>query len=66
MQTIQQLFSSYPDIVDIECFCTMLNISKNTAYSMVKSRTVESVKVGRKYMIPKANIIDYLSRNIVH
>lgn len=66
MEAIKQLFSTYPDIVNIESLCAMLDISKNTAYGMIKTGAVEGVKVGRKYMIPKANIIEYLGRNLVH
>lgn len=60
MQDIQ-LFHSYPDIVTHGDLCTMLNISKNSAYRLLKSGQIEHIKMGRKYLIPKKFISQYIS-----
>ena len=38
----------------------MLGIGITLAYRLVKQNTINSLKIGREYKIPKANIISYL------
>lgn len=37
-----------------------LGIGQNTAYSLVKERVIGSKRIGKKYIIPKSCVIDYL------
>ena len=55
------MFTKYPDVVTVNQLCSMLNIGKNTAYTLVTQNVIHSVKIGRIYKIPKINIIRYLS-----
>ena len=57
---MERMFSNYPDVVSISDFMQMLNIGKNTAYSLLQNGTVKSIKIGKQYRIPKQFIIDYL------
>lgn len=55
------MFTSYPDIVNIEQMRKMLGgIGITLAYKLLKSGTIKSLKIGREYKIPKASIIEYL------
>ena len=54
------VFKEYPDILDVEQMSNLLTISKKTAYKLLRDGSVASLKVGREYKIPKANIILYL------
>ena len=54
------MFKNYPDVVNVEQLCKMLNIGKNTAYNLVTRNVIRSVKIGRIHKIPKINIIRYL------
>ena len=54
------MFAKYPDVVTVSQLCAMLSIGKNTAYKLVTRNTIPSVKMGRVYKIPKANIVKYL------
>lgn len=54
------MFTNYPDVVSINELMTMLNIGKKTAYSLLQSEEIKSIKVGRQYRIPKRFIIEYL------
>ena len=55
------MFTSYPDIVNIDQMRKMLGgIGITLAYKLLKSRTIKSLKIGREYKIPKASIIEYL------
>ncbi len=55
------MFTNYPDVVSINELMTMLNVGKNTAYSLLQSGTLKSIKVGKQYRIPKRFIIEYLN-----
>lgn len=40
----------------------MLGIGNTLAYRLVKQNIIKSIKVGREYKIPKANVIAYLTK----
>lgn len=61
MVKMQKMFSKYPDVVSIKELTVMLNISKNTAYELLKSGELKSIKIGKQYRIPKRFVIEYLS-----
>jgi len=58
------MFSTYPEMVTNSNMCEMLNISKNSAYALLRSGQVKYVRVGRKYLIPKSHIIDFISKKM--
>ena len=55
------MFTSYPDLVNINQLKEMLGIGINLAYRLVRNKTIPSVKVGREYKISKRNVIYYLT-----
>ncbi len=56
------MFTSYPDLVDINQLKEMLGIGITLAYRLVKQNSINAIKVGRQYKIPKANVIAYLTK----
>lgn len=50
---IQKMFSKYPDVVSIKELTSMLNIGKSTAYELLRSGELKSIKIGKQYRIPK-------------
>lgn len=48
-------------VLTVEDLAQILAISKNTAYELVRSRKIRSIKVGRTYRIPKAAVDEYLN-----
>lgn len=64
MKSIEELkklvFIDYPDLVTVEQLQTMLNINRHAAYDLIASGAVLSARIGRKYMIPKISIIEFL------
>ncbi len=54
------MFTSYPDLVNIQELKEMLGIGVTLAYRLVRENTIPSQKIGREYKIPKVNIINYL------
>lgn len=59
--TYASIFKEYPDVVTVEQMSEMLGISTKTAYRMLKNNTIEHLKVGRIYKIPKYHILAYLN-----
>lgn len=54
------MFNNYPDVMTVEQVAEVLRIGKNSAYKLVKSCQIGYKKVGRKYIIPKSCVIDYV------
>lgn len=48
-----QMFNEYNDVVNIDDLMKMLGIGRNTAYKLVKTNTIPSVRIGRKHRIAK-------------
>ena len=60
----QVFFQSYPDIVTHGDLCEMLHISRNSAYRLLKSGQIKHIQMGKKYLIPKANISKYICNKL--
>ena len=60
-QTNATMFSEYPDVVSVEQITEMLHIGQVLAYKLLKDGTIKARKVGRRYIIAKKNVIDFLS-----
>lgn len=60
-ENYQMMFTSYPDLVTIKQLTKMLGIGVTLAYRLVQNNTIQALKVGRAYRIPKRNIIAYLT-----
>lgn len=55
------LFTKYPDVVNVQQMCEMLGgICDKTAYKLLRSGEIRSFVIGRRYCIPKLNILKYL------
>ena len=59
------IFSNYPDVVSVEDVQAMLHIGRNAAYALLQSGAISTVRVGKRYIIPKASVIDFLGLNKV-
>ena len=56
------MLNKYKDILTVDELCEVLKIGKNTAYSLLKTGEIKSVKIGRIYKIPKKSVIKYLNK----
>lgn len=54
------MFNSYPDILTVKQMAQALHISENSAYRLVNSRTIGCKRIGRKIIVPKQCLIDYV------
>lgn len=57
------MFENYPDIVSVKQLQTMLGIGKSTAYVLLTSGQIKSIRIGRVYKIPKINVINYINKS---
>ncbi len=57
---MNDLFNTYPDVVSIDEIQQMLRIGKNAVYELLKTEKLKSIKVGKKYVVPKKFVIDFL------
>lgn len=60
LKTNYPMFATYKDVVNVEQLAEMLGIGITLAYRLVKQNTIQSIKIGRQYKIPKINVIAYL------
>ncbi|MEE1171511.1 MAG: helix-turn-helix domain-containing protein [Ruminococcus bromii] len=58
MKQLKDMFSEYGDIVTVEEVMKMLQIGRVSVYQMLKSGEIRSLKVGKKYVIPKKSVIE--------
>lgn len=57
----KELFSDYDDILSIEDVMKMLRIGKNTAYSLLKNNEIRNLRIGKRYIIPKQSVINFIT-----
>lgn len=55
------MFKDYPDVLNVKQLCEILHIGKNSAYELLSSGEIKSRKIGRKYLIPKICVIDFIN-----
>ena len=56
------MFNSYPDILSVKQLCEILCIGKNTAYRLLKSGEIRSIKIEKVYKIPKKDVRRYIEK----
>lgn len=54
------VYKDYPDVVTVKEVQKMLRIGRNSAYKLISNGSIETVRVGKRHIIPKANVIRYL------
>jgi excisionase family DNA binding protein len=56
------MFTDYPDVVSVEQLGQMLGgVSSKTVYRLLKAGTIKSLYVGKRYIIPKLYVLEYLT-----
>jgi len=52
---------NYPDILTIHDIMSILRIGRGKVYELLKDGTIKSIRVGKKYIIPKKSVEQFLS-----
>ena len=55
------MFNEYPDLLTSEQVCKLLKIGKNKLYEILQNKTIPCLKIGKKYLIPKILLIEYIT-----
>lgn len=56
-----EMFSKYDDIVSVEDVMEILHLGRVTVYNLLKSGRIHTLRVGKKYVISKKSVIDFLA-----
>lgn len=54
------MFECYKDVLTVDEVCKALSMGKNTVYKLLNDDVIKSVRIGRKYLIPKQFLIDFI------
>ncbi len=55
------VFEEYPDVLTVKQVCKALSIGKNTLYELLKNKKIKSLRLGKKYLVPKICLVDYVN-----
>ena len=56
----------YPDILSPKDLIEILPLGKNRVYELLESNVIKNKKFGRKYIIAKVSVIDFLQKELVY
>ena len=56
-------FDNLPLVLRVKDLAEILSISQNTAYALVRSGQIRSIRTGRTYRISKDAVIEYLNKS---
>ena len=62
MNTKDCSFDELPLTLRVEDLMPILDIGRNTAYELVRSGQIRSIRIGRQLRIPKDAVQEYLTR----
>ena len=54
--------NDFPLVHKVEELMSILSIGRNTAYELVRSGQISSIRIGRIYRIPRASLEEYLQK----
>ncbi len=53
-----------PLVLKVEDVSELLSIGRNTAYELVRSGQIRSIRIGRCYRIPRDALSDYIMKSL--
>jgi len=54
------VFKDYPDVLDVKQVSQLLSVSTKTVYRLLRNGTMDSLKVGREFRVPKVSVMRYV------
>lgn len=60
---LKNLFREYPDVLEVQDVQKALRIGRSTAYKLLKSGALPSMRVGSKYRVPKPYLLQFVTEN---
>ena len=59
-----EMFKDYPDIITIIDLQAMMHIGRNAAYQLLQDNSIVSIRVGKKYIIPKTSVANFITEEL--
>ena len=56
-----ETLKSYPDVLNVQHVKEILMIGRDLAYQLLKENKIKNLRIGKKTIIAKSSIIDYLN-----
>lgn len=56
------MFRQYKDVLTVKEVCEALGIGRNTAYTLLRTGTLRSVRIGKSIRIPKKYLTEYVTK----
>ena len=57
----KNIFTNFADVIKVKDLQKMLGIGRNSAYELIATNKIKSVKSGNLILIPKQSVIDFLN-----
>lgn len=58
------MFAEFNEILTVKDICSALHVGRNTAYELVRSGEINSIRVKDQYRIPKSALIEYVEKEL--
>ena len=56
-----KMFKNEPDVLTVPDMVRLLQFGKNTVYSLIKEGRIGSIKQGKKIIVPKVCLVEFLT-----
>ena len=63
MENKYRSLDELPLALRVEDLMPILGIGRNTAYELVRSGKIRSIKIGRQIRVPRDAVVEFLGRN---
>lgn len=61
MNNDTNIFKEYDDVVTVDDVMKMLHIGRNIVYKLLNDNSIKTVKVGKRFIIPKRSVIEFVT-----
>lgn len=61
---ISDVTTQKPVLLKVKDVASLLGISTNTAYALVRSGKIRSIRIGRTYRIPQNAIAEFIEKSL--
>lgn len=51
---------NYPEVLTVDQMCEILQIGKLKAYELLRTHTIKCMRIGKKFIIPRASVEGFL------
>lgn len=63
MENKYRALDELPLVLHVEDLMPILGIGRNTAYELVRSGQIRSIKIGRQIRVPRDAVVEFLGRH---